>query len=61
MIIKFELMNIWTSLMCPRYSKGNKNVYNGFWTGKIPYLKANGRLLFLRSEIDGMLRKYHEW
>ncbi|ETK10936.1 DMT family permease, partial [Tannerella sp. oral taxon BU063 isolate Cell 1/3] len=23
----------------------------------IPYLKANGRLLFLREEIDEMLRK----
>jgi len=34
-----------------------KTVYNWVSQGKIPYLKANGRLLFLREEIDEMLRK----
>ena len=29
-----------------------KTIYNWVWAGKIPYLKANGRLLFLREEID---------
>ena len=38
-----------------------KTIYNWVWAGKIPYLKANGRLLFLREEIDEMLRKSHEW
>ena len=38
-----------------------KTVYNWVWAGKIPYLKANGRLLFLREEIDEMLRKHHDW
>lgn len=38
-----------------------KTVYNWVWAGKIPYLKANGRLLFLREEIDGMLRKRDDW
>lgn len=38
-----------------------KTIYNWVWAGKIPYLKANGRLLFLREEIDEMLRKQHEW
>lgn len=32
-----------------------KTVYNWVWSGKIPYLKANGRLLFKRKEIDEML------
>lgn len=32
-----------------------KTVYNWVWEGKIPYLKANGRLLFRRDEIDEML------
>ncbi|WP_288905021.1 helix-turn-helix domain-containing protein [Porphyromonas uenonis] len=32
-------------------------IYNWVWAGKIPYLKANGRLLFLREEIDEMLKK----
>ncbi|SJZ93341.1 hypothetical protein SAMN02745202_01507 [Segatella oulorum] len=32
-----------------------KNIYNWVWTGKNPYLKANGRLLFLRERIDEML------
>lgn len=36
---------------------GQKTIYNWVWAGKIPYLKANGRLLFLREEIDEMLRK----
>ena len=26
-----------------------KIIYNWVWAGKIPYLKANGRLLFLRE------------
>ena len=26
-----------------------KTIYNWVWAGKIPYLKANGRLLFLRE------------
>lgn len=34
-----------------------KTIYNWVWAGKIPYLKANDRLLFLREEIDEMLRK----
>ena len=34
-----------------------KTVYNWVSAGKIPYLKTNGRLLFLREEIDEMLRK----
>ena len=38
-----------------------KTVYNWVWAGKIPYLKANGRLLFLREEIDEMLRKREGW
>jgi DNA binding protein, excisionase family len=25
--------------------------------GKIPYFKANGRLLFLREEVDNMLKR----
>lgn len=38
-----------------------KTIYNWVWAGKIPYLKANGRLLFLREEIDEMLRTREEW
>ncbi|WP_028900446.1 helix-turn-helix domain-containing protein [Prevotella sp. HJM029] len=38
-----------------------KTIYNWVWAGKIPYLKANGRLLFLREEIDEMLRKRGDW
>jgi len=38
-----------------------KTIYNWVWAHKIPYLKANGRLLFLREEIDEMLRKHDEW
>ncbi|MGI6242787.1 MAG: helix-turn-helix domain-containing protein [Prevotella sp.] len=38
-----------------------KTIYNWVWAGKIPYLKANGRLLFLREEIDEMLRKREEY
>ena len=38
-----------------------KTIYNWVWAGKIPYLKANGRLLFLREEIDEMLRKRDDW
>ena len=37
-----------------------KTIYNWVWAGKIPYLKANGRLLFLRKEIDEMVRKREE-
>ena len=33
-----------------------KTIYNWVSLGKIPYLKANGRLLFQRDEIDEMLR-----
>ena len=40
---------------------GQKTIYNWVWAGKIPYLKANGRLLFLREEIDEMLRKQGNW
>ena len=29
-----------------------KTIYNWVWAGKIPYLKANGRLLFLWEEIE---------
>ena len=36
-------------------------IYNWVWAGKIPYLKANGRLLFLRKEIDEMVQKREEW
>ncbi|SFF90301.1 helix-turn-helix domain-containing protein [Prevotella sp. KH2C16] len=32
-----------------------KTIYNWVWAGKIPYLKANGRLLFLRERIDEIL------
>ncbi|MDO4708015.1 MAG: helix-turn-helix domain-containing protein [Porphyromonadaceae bacterium] len=32
-----------------------KTIYNWVWEGKIPYLKANGRLLFRRDEIGEML------
>ena len=38
-----------------------KTIYNWVWVGKIPYLKANGRLLFLRKEIDEMVRKREGW
>ena len=38
-----------------------KTVYNWVWAGKIPYLKANGRLLFLREEIDEMLSRRDSW
>ena len=34
-----------------------KTIYNWVWAGKIPYFKANGRLLFLREEIDSILCK----
>ena len=34
-----------------------KTIYNWVSAGKIPYLKVNGRLLFLREEIYEMLRK----
>ena len=34
-----------------------KTIYNWVWSEKIPYLKANGRLLCLREEIDKMVRK----
>ena len=36
-------------------------IYNWVWAGKIPYLKANGRLLFLRKKIDEMVQKREEW
>ena len=38
-----------------------KTIYNWVWAGKIPHLKANGRLLFLREEIDEMVRKRDGW
>lgn len=38
-----------------------KTIYDWVWAGKIPYLKANGRLLFLREEIDEMLRRRDRW
>ena len=38
-----------------------KTIYNWVWAWKIPYLKANGRLLFLRKEIDEMVQKREEW
>ena len=38
-----------------------KTIYNWVSLGKIPYLKANGRLLFLRAEVDEMLRRREEW
>ena len=38
-----------------------KTIYNWVWAGKIPYLKANGRLLFFREEIDEMVRKRDGW
>lgn len=34
-----------------------KTIYNWVWENKIPYVKANGRLLFVRSEIDEMLQR----
>lgn len=33
-----------------------KTIYNWVSAGKIPYLKANGRLLFRREEIDEMFK-----
>ena len=38
-----------------------KTIYNWVSLGKIPYLTANGRLLFLRAEVDEMLRRREEW
>ena len=38
-----------------------KTIYNWVWAGKIPYLKANVRLLFLREDIDEMLRRRDSW
>ena len=38
-----------------------KTIYNWVSLGKIPYLKANGRLLFLRAEVDEMLRRREKW
>ena len=38
-----------------------KTIYNWVWKKRIPFVKANGRLLFLRTEIDEMLRKREEW
>lgn len=38
-----------------------KTIYNWVSFGKIPYLKANGRLPFLRAEVDEMLRRREEW
>ena len=38
-----------------------KTIYNWVSLGKIPYLKANGRLLFLRAEVDEMLKRREEW
>ncbi|MBR8713591.1 helix-turn-helix domain-containing protein [Porphyromonas levii] len=38
-----------------------KTIYNWVSLGKIPFIKANGRLLFLRHEIDEMLRRRDEW
>ena len=38
-----------------------KTIYNWVSQGKIPYLKANGRLLFLRDEIDEMLKRKEFW
>ena len=38
-----------------------KTIYNWVWAGKIPYLKANGRLLFLREEIDEMVQERDGW
>ena len=32
-----------------------KTIYNWVSQGKIPYLKANGRLLFLQDKVDEML------
>ena len=34
-----------------------KTIYNWVSQRKIPYLKANGRLLFLREEVDAMLKR----
>ena len=33
-----------------------KTIYNWVSAGKIPYLKANGRLLFRQEEIDEMFK-----
>ena len=38
-----------------------KTIYNWVWASKIPYLKANGRPLFLHEEIDEMLKRREEW
>ena len=34
-----------------------KTIYKWVSQGKIPYFKANGRLLFLREEVDNMLKR----
>ena len=38
-----------------------KTIYNWVSLGKIPYLKANGRLLFLRAEVEEMLKRRESW
>jgi DNA binding protein, excisionase family len=38
-----------------------KTVYNWVSAGKIPFHKANGRLLFLKEEVDAMVLKQAEW
>lgn len=38
-----------------------KTIYNWVCLGKIPYIKANGRLLFKQEAIDEMMRKREEW
>lgn len=38
-----------------------KTIYNWVSQKKIPFLKANGRLLFRRDEIDTMLKRNKLW
>ena len=42
-------------------ARDNGYAVGGFTQGKIPYFKANGRLLFLREEVDNMLKRRESW
>ena len=56
MMVKGEAVDVFKILKVEQ-----KTVYNWVWAGRIPYLKANGRLFFLREEIDEMLRRRDSW
>lgn len=38
-----------------------RTIYNWIARGKIPFYKINGRLLFLRDEVDEILQKSKVW